>query len=146
MTQQAALQKLASFRRFIAIVPLDDIRHLEASARKRLRGQDEDDWPYLALALLLHCPIWTEDTDFFGVGVATWSSRRIEEFWHEEGLLIDINLSLNWGMLSGKALPSSVKGVSGLVRLERLRLVIHLECWDRWFLDFAITLSTMLWL
>ncbi|MBI4874020.1 MAG: hypothetical protein HY822_05230, partial [Acidobacteria bacterium] len=25
-------------------------------------------------------PIWTEDTDFFGCGVATWTSSRVEMF------------------------------------------------------------------
>lgn len=47
-------------------------------ARERLKGRDEDDWPYVALALVLDCPIWKEDTDFFGCGVATWTTDRIE--------------------------------------------------------------------
>ena len=50
----------------------------ERAARLRLRGRDEDDWPILALALALGCPIWTEDTDFFGCGVATWTTGRVE--------------------------------------------------------------------
>jgi predicted nucleic acid-binding protein len=53
---------------------------LEDEARQRLRGRDEDDWPVLATALALACPIWTEDKDFFGTGVATWTSNRIEIF------------------------------------------------------------------
>ena len=40
--------------------------------------RDEDDWPILAPALALGCPIWTEDTDFFGCGVATWTTDRVE--------------------------------------------------------------------
>jgi hypothetical protein len=31
-------------------------------------------------ALALGCPIWTEDTDFFGCGVATWTSNNVEIF------------------------------------------------------------------
>jgi predicted nucleic acid-binding protein len=50
----------------------------ESEARIRLRGRDEEDWPVLAAALGLHCPIWTEDADFFGTGVAVWTSSRIE--------------------------------------------------------------------
>ena len=50
----------------------------EAIARQRLARRDEDDWPVLAAALALRCPIWTEDTDFFGCGVATWTTDRIE--------------------------------------------------------------------
>jgi hypothetical protein len=40
--------------------------------------RDEDDWPVLAAALTFGCPIWTEDTDFFGCGVATWTTDRVE--------------------------------------------------------------------
>lgn len=49
----------------------------EAIARERISTRDEDDWPVLAAALALGCPIWTEDTDFFGCGVATWTTDRI---------------------------------------------------------------------
>jgi predicted nucleic acid-binding protein len=52
----------------------------EQTARTRLRGRDEADWPILAAALALGCPIWTEDSDFFGAGVATWTTDRIELF------------------------------------------------------------------
>jgi len=44
----------------------------EALSRERLRDRHPEDWPILAAALALGCPIWTEDTDFFGCGVATW--------------------------------------------------------------------------
>lgn len=56
----------------------------ERSARKRLSGRDEEDWPILALALALNCPIWTEDTDFFGTGVPVWTTNRIEIFLSEQ--------------------------------------------------------------
>lgn len=29
------------------------------------------------LAHALDCPAWTEDTDFFGAGVATWTTDRV---------------------------------------------------------------------
>jgi hypothetical protein len=32
----------------------------------------------IAASLLLDCPIWTEDQDFFGSGVATWTTDRIK--------------------------------------------------------------------
>jgi predicted nucleic acid-binding protein len=52
------------------------------SKRKRdsACGRDEDDWPVLATALALACAIWSEDTDFFGTGVAVWTTNRIEIF------------------------------------------------------------------
>jgi len=56
---------------------------LELVARRRLKGRDEDDWPVLATGLLLACPIWTEDADFFGTGIATWTTDRVELFLAE---------------------------------------------------------------
>jgi predicted nucleic acid-binding protein len=52
----------------------------ESEARQRLRGRDESDWPILATALGLAWAVWTEDTDFFGTGVAVWTTNRIEIF------------------------------------------------------------------
>ena len=52
----------------------------EKEARQRLRGRDEDDWPVLATALALSCAIWTEDADFFGTGIAVWTTDPIEIF------------------------------------------------------------------
>jgi predicted nucleic acid-binding protein len=46
----------------------------EQLAKERLAGRDLEDWPVLAAALALKCPIWTEDADFFGAGIATWTS------------------------------------------------------------------------
>jgi predicted nucleic acid-binding protein len=62
------------------VVGPDLYGEFEDEARKRLGSRDPDDWPILATALALDCPIWTEDTDFFGCGVATWTSSRIEIF------------------------------------------------------------------
>jgi len=52
----------------------------ETEARQRLRGRDEDDWPVLATALGLACGVWTEDADFFGTGIAVWTTNRVEIF------------------------------------------------------------------
>lgn len=37
----------------------------ETEARRRLSTRDPEDWPILAAALALGCPIWTEDTVSF---------------------------------------------------------------------------------
>jgi predicted nucleic acid-binding protein len=50
----------------------------EQAARDRIRTRDLDDWPVVALAILLGLPIWTEDQDFFGSGIATWTTDRVE--------------------------------------------------------------------
>jgi predicted nucleic acid-binding protein len=62
------------------LVSKDVYCDFEGQARKRLSGRDPEDWPILAAALALGCPIWTEDTDFFGCGVATWTSSSIDAF------------------------------------------------------------------
>ena len=49
----------------------------EQAARKRIL-RDPDDWPIVATALSLELPIWTEDRDFFGCGVATWITNMVE--------------------------------------------------------------------
>jgi predicted nucleic acid-binding protein len=50
----------------------------QATARARIERVDADDWPVIACALALECPIWTEDRDFFGAGVPTWTTDRVE--------------------------------------------------------------------
>jgi predicted nucleic acid-binding protein len=46
----------------------------------RLAKRDPQDTDVLALALTLQCPVWTEDQDFFGTGVATWTSSQVERY------------------------------------------------------------------
>ncbi len=50
----------------------------ETEAKERIWEPDINDWPLVALAMVLDCPIWTEDRDFFGIGVATWRTRNVE--------------------------------------------------------------------
>jgi predicted nucleic acid-binding protein len=56
----------------------------QSAARERISVRDPDDWPVVATALLLNLPIWTEDPDFFGSGVATWTSDRVELYLREQ--------------------------------------------------------------
>jgi predicted nucleic acid-binding protein len=51
---------------------------LEAEARWRI-ARDPRDWPTVALALTLGVGIWTEDRDFLGCGVATWSTSTLTQ-------------------------------------------------------------------
>jgi predicted nucleic acid-binding protein len=81
LLQQEILERLPIL---VAPVPHEVYGDLEQDARKRLSGRDERDWPVLALALRLDCPIWTEDADFFGTGVPTWTTDRIELYLASE--------------------------------------------------------------
>ncbi len=73
------LPKALGYLRF-AIEPVFEELYgiFEEEARLRLRGRDEGDWPVLATALALGCPLWTEDADFFGTGIAVWTTARVE--------------------------------------------------------------------
>jgi predicted nucleic acid-binding protein len=59
-------------------IPEEAFLSFKDAALDRLARRDPDDWPNLASALALNCPVWTEDTDFFGTGIATWTTDRIE--------------------------------------------------------------------
>lgn len=50
----------------------------------RIGDRDPDDWPILASALTMRCPIWTEDKDFFGTGVATWTTNLVHLYLSAE--------------------------------------------------------------
>lgn len=73
-----AMATLDLVARLVQTVEAETCSSFEAIARERIDRRDEDDWPVLAAALALGCPIWTEDTDFFGCGVATWTTDRVE--------------------------------------------------------------------
>lgn len=67
-----------SLSRIIQTVEPQVYAGFEGISRARLARRDEDDWPILAAALALGHPIWTADSDFFGCGVATWTTDRVE--------------------------------------------------------------------
>jgi predicted nucleic acid-binding protein len=75
-----ALRLLDAMVRLVDLVSIDIYGQQETEAKRRLGSRDPDDWPILASAIALGCPIWTEDTDFFGCGVATWTSNNVEIF------------------------------------------------------------------
>ena len=54
---------------------------MEPAALARIDPRDPDDWPVLTCALLLNCPIWTDDSGFFGTGVATWKTALVELYF-----------------------------------------------------------------
>jgi predicted nucleic acid-binding protein len=80
---EKALTLLRALARLVELIGSEVYAKFEAVARERLERRDPEDWPVLATALTFGCPIWTEDTDFFGCGVATWTSNRVEMFLRE---------------------------------------------------------------
>lgn len=80
-----ALEVLDGFEGLIH--PLAESTYLAAreDALARIATRDERDWPILAAALTLDLPIWTEDQDFFGTGVPTWTTDRVRLYLAGDG-------------------------------------------------------------
>ena len=74
-----ALSPFDTTQIFISLPTVDSNLYgiYEFEAKQRIAVRDIDDWPIVAVSLMLDCPIWTEDADFFGAGVATWTSDRV---------------------------------------------------------------------
>ena len=49
---------------------------MEDEARARSL-RDPTDWPVVASALVLSSGIWTNDNDFLGTGIATWTTETV---------------------------------------------------------------------
>ena len=73
----AALNILERLETIVQSVDLELYEGMQRQALQRIAARDVNDWPVLACAMTLGCPVWTEDSDFFGSGVATWTSDRI---------------------------------------------------------------------
>lgn len=61
------------------VVVLDEAVYsaLEGEARARSL-RDPADWPVVATALALSADIWTNDNDFLGTGVGTWTTETLQ--------------------------------------------------------------------
>jgi predicted nucleic acid-binding protein len=75
---EEALIYLSRLRETVVPVPEEIYLGHKAEALARIEQRDPDDWPILATALVFECPIWTEDNDFFGTGIPTWTTDRVE--------------------------------------------------------------------
>jgi len=68
---------LDALEQLIFPISEDTYGELREAALPRIEVRDPDDWPVVATALALQSPIWTEDQDFFGTGIATWTTDRV---------------------------------------------------------------------
>ena len=77
MKGTAAMKVLDSLESIVQPIDRDLYAGMQQQALQRIAIRDADDWPVLACAMAIGCPVWTEDADFFGTGVATWTTDRI---------------------------------------------------------------------
>jgi hypothetical protein len=82
----AALATLDVLAAVVQSIDEELYQGLQDAAVARIGEQDADDWPAPACALLLGCPVWTEDADFFGTGVATWTTSRVKLYFSPDEL------------------------------------------------------------
>lgn len=73
----AALKVLDTLETVVRSIDVELYAGMQQQALQRIAARDADDWPVLACAMTLGCPVWTEDADFFGTGVPTWTTDRI---------------------------------------------------------------------
>ena len=70
----AETERIVSF--FDLILP-NAFEYLRPDAEARLSAGGKSDWPALAAAMAFEGAIWSDDRDFFGVGVPVWSSGNV---------------------------------------------------------------------
>lgn len=60
------------------VVVLDEAVYAAVEDEARARSlRDPDDWPVVASALALAAAVWTNDNDFLGTGVPTWTTETL---------------------------------------------------------------------
>lgn len=60
----------------VVIVPHEIYAPYQTVAKNRI-PRDPNDWFTVALALAIEAAIWTNDNDFFGCGIATWTTDTL---------------------------------------------------------------------
>ena len=73
----AAKRVLSELEHIVQPVDAELYDGMRQQALQRIAARDVDDWPVLACAMVMGCPVWTEDTDFFGTGVPIWTTDRV---------------------------------------------------------------------
>ena len=59
------------------VIPTEAYSPFRSAALGRV-PQDLNDWSSVALALAIGAGIWTEDRDFFGLGLVTWRTPILQ--------------------------------------------------------------------
>jgi predicted nucleic acid-binding protein len=74
---EEVLKVFHQLRNIIVPISKQEYEYLQVKAVQRI-PRDPKDWPCVALALLLSCPIWTRDADYFGTGLGIWTNETVE--------------------------------------------------------------------
>jgi predicted nucleic acid-binding protein len=78
ITEQHADEQINATVSAMELYEIPTYRSQEAAAKARIHYKNTKDWPILAAAIEHRGAIWTDDRDFFGTGVAVWTTRNIK--------------------------------------------------------------------
>lgn len=81
LSSSVAVDVLDALEHIVQPLDLELYAGMQEQARQRIAVRDADDWPVLACAMVIGCPVWTEDADFFGTGVPIWTTDRIAYYF-----------------------------------------------------------------
>lgn len=82
--EETVNDRMADLIALIEPVTIERFATAENDAKQRLPTAADRDWPVLAAAMTLDADIWSNDRDFFGVGVAVWSTLNMRWFGHND--------------------------------------------------------------
>lgn len=82
LNPELALEVFSNVQCLLQVIDSSIYQERASEAQLRIKDRDFQDWPAVAAALVLKCPIWTEDQDFFGLGIPTWTTDRIHFFFN----------------------------------------------------------------
>lgn len=78
MTEDDAADETGRIVGFFDLIDATAFEHMKPRAEARLGPGGTTDWPTLAAAMTFEAAIWSDDRDFFGVGVPVWSTRNVQ--------------------------------------------------------------------
>lgn len=76
-----AMLVLSELEHVVQPIELELYAGMQQQALQRIAARDADDWPVLACAMAIGCPVWTEDVDFFGTGIPIWTTDRVAYYF-----------------------------------------------------------------
>ncbi len=81
MPLDLTLTVFTEIQQLLQIIDKSIYSEFNLDALKRIKDRDQKDWPVVASALMFNCAIWTEDKDFFGLGIPVWTTDRIHLYF-----------------------------------------------------------------
>jgi len=89
---------MSELKRKLIIVGVGELVKFREEARRIAKEFDIDDWPFIALALKLKIPIWTNDKELIKQGVESCRYLPVDTIVLSKSLKGEVDLS-NWPLV-----------------------------------------------